>query len=171
MPRGGGSDWESGAGSLLALFGSEGSSRQPLGIPLCLSPSIAVSEDRGVCRRVHPPMYTADCVCLCVQQGSGSRGVAVYFEQPGSGCVDVRVCLGVRVYVGVWCCVSVSESVCMSVSVCVGGGVRFVAVSVRACVGCLCMYVCRGWVARTIPQTAVCKHFCSPARPPPAAEL
>lgn len=103
--------------------------------------------------------------------GMWISGVAVYFEQPGSGCVDVRVCLGVRVYVGVWGCVSVSESVCMSVSVCVGGGVRFVAVSVRACVGCFCMYVCRGWVARTIPKTAVCKHFCSPARPPPAAEL
>lgn len=67
MPRGGGSDWESGAGSLLALFRSEGSSRQPLGLPLCLSLSIAVSEDRGVCRRVHPSMYRADCVCLRVQ--------------------------------------------------------------------------------------------------------
>jgi hypothetical protein len=33
------------------------------------------------------------------------------------------------------------------------------------------VYVCRGWVARAIPQTAVCKHFCSPARPPPAVEL
>lgn len=75
------------------------------------------------------------------------------------------MCLGVRVCVGVWFCVSVSVSVCMSVSVCVGGGVRFVAVSVRACVGCLCMYVWRGWVASAIPPTAVCKHFCSPARP------
>lgn len=50
----------------------------------------------------------------------------------------------------------------MSVSVCVGGGVRAVAASVRACVGCLCIYICRGWVARATPQTAVCKHFCSP---------
>lgn len=66
MPRGGGSDGEPGAGSLLALFGSEGSSRQPLGIPLCLSLSIAVSEDRGVCRRVHllctrPTVYVYVC--------------------------------------------------------------------------------------------------------------
>jgi hypothetical protein len=115
-------------------------------IPLCLSLSIPVSEDRGVCRRVHPPVYTVECVSACALRVCISGLMSIKSSLPGSGCVDVRLCLGVRVCVGVWFCVSVSVSVCMSVSVCVGGGVRFVAVSVRACVGCLCVYVCRMFV-------------------------
>lgn len=102
--------------------------------------------------------------CLRVHQGldPGPRSAV---SSPGSGCVDVRV--------RVWVCASVlvsgpafvSVSVCLSVSVCVGGGVRSVAASVRACVGCLCMYVCRGWVSRATPQTAVCKHSAPRASP------
>lgn len=114
MPRGGGSDWESGAGSLLALFGSEGSSRQPLGIPLCLSPSIAVSEDRGVCRRVHPPMYTADCVCVCVcSRGLDLGGLLSILSSRG---------LDVLMSVCVWVCASMLVSgaafLCQSLCVC-----------------------------------------------------
>lgn len=113
MPGGGGSDWEPGAGSLLALFGGEGSSRQPLGIPLCLSLSIAVSKDRGVCRRVHPPVYTADCVCLRVQQGPGSQGLLSILSNRG---------LDVLMSVCVWVCASMLVSgaafLCQSLCVC-----------------------------------------------------
>lgn len=102
-----------GAGSQLALFGSEGSSHQPLGIPLCLSLSIAVSEDRGVCRRVHPPVYTADCVCLRVQQGSESQELLSILSNRG---------LDVLMSVCVWVCASMLVSgaafLCQSLCVC-----------------------------------------------------
>ena len=86
-----------------------------------------------------PPPCTPSSVSACEVADLGllqaARGLVVLLS----------VCVWVCASVLVSGCVSVSVSVCMSVSVCVGGGVRFVAVSVRACVGCLCMYVWRGW--------------------------
>lgn len=119
-----------GRGSLPALFGTRGLSRQRVPVPLCLSEHLCF-RGSWVCR-VCTLLYTVECVCLCT-------GVVARYSSPESGCVAVRVCLGVRVSIGVWFCVPVY--VCVCVSVCWGRGE-----TIRACVGCLCMYVWKvGW--------------------------
>lgn len=109
-------------------------------------------------RAVHL-LYASLCACAPGSLGSAQPGLAV----PLSVCV----CLGVRVCVGV----SVSGSVCMSVSVCVGGGVRSVAVSVRACVGGLCMCL-EGLDSQCKPPNCCMQTpLPTPRPPPPAAQL
>ncbi|XP_010606385.2 cell adhesion molecule 3 [Fukomys damarensis] len=75
--RGGGSGWEW-AGEPVGFVWHRGLKSPAAGTPsVCLRASL--SEDRGVCRRVHPPVYPVERVCVC--PGSGSRGRGYWQEQ------------------------------------------------------------------------------------------